>query len=407
MGNESLMWVTRIDEHAHEYRSAIWIASLQGGEARRFTRETRLTDSPAWSPDGNFLAFVAVREAEAPLVSGKEANGPDKLRLEKPQVWVMPTDGGEARQLTWMEHGASAPVWSPDSKQILFRAQVGPVDEESEEGKPVPKVRVIDRLWYRLDGVGFIHERRSHLFLIDGMGGQPRQLTDGDWDDADATWSPDGSQIVFTSNQSEDRWRLPGADLYVMPVEAGTVGKLRCLTDGTLSCGSPSWSPDGKTIAFLASTKRRSAGQVSLYTIAAGAEGTVATCLSKEFEGTCMDLTTSDIGDDALMPPPAWSLDSKTLYVLASQRGASRLYALGSSGAGTQLPTLTPGEVHVRDFSIDQGKSTLALLVADPTRPQEIFVRLTDPSGEMQRLTTTNDALLEELTHGLCNENHS
>jgi dipeptidyl aminopeptidase/acylaminoacyl peptidase len=258
-------------------------------------------------------------------------------------------------------------------------------------------VRVIDRLWYRLDGVGFIYERRSHLFLIDGMGGQPKQLTDGDWDDADAAWSPDGSQIVFTSNQSKDRWRLPGADLYVMLVEAGTGGKLRCLTDGTISCGSPSWSPDGKTIAFLASTKRRASGQVYLYTIAADAEETVATCLSKEFEGTCMDLTMSDIGDDSLMPPPAWSLDSQTLYVLASQRGASRLYALESSGEGTQPPTLTPGEVHVRDFSIDQRKSTLALLVADPTRPQEIFFRLTDPSGEMQRLTTINDALLEEL----------
>ena len=41
---------------------------------------------------------------------------------------------------------------------------------------------MIDRLWYRLDGVGFIYERRSHLFLIDITGGDPQQITDGDWD---------------------------------------------------------------------------------------------------------------------------------------------------------------------------------------------------------------------------------
>src|SRR5579875_2542068 len=147
----------------------------------------------------------------------------------------------------------------------------------------------------------------------------------------------------------------------------------------------------------LSSPKLHSAGQVYLYTITSDAEQAPATCISKEFEGTCMDWTNSDIGDEHLMPAPAWSSDGETLYLLASQRGATRLYAIPRSGADPRPATLTPGDVHVRDFSIDDAKDRLALLVATATRPQEIFVRSTAPSDEMRRITGFNDTLFNEL----------
>src|SRR5437660_1040382 len=268
--------VTTIDERKQEYHSSIWIASTDGGEAKRFTGGASNAHSPNWSPDGRWLAFVTDREGE-PVA--KDQTEQKKQGKAKSQIWLIPTDGGEARQLTSMQHGASNPVWSPDSKQIVFNAQVGPADEENEDGTTLPKVRVIDRLWYRLDGVGFIYERRNHLFLIDVADGDPQQLTDGDWDDTDPTWSTDG----------------------------------------------------------------------------------------------------------------------RTLYALASHRGASRLFAIATSGAGTNPPTLTPGEVHVRDYSIDTLNSKMALLIGSPTRLQEIFVRSVAPESELHRLTTFNDALLSEM----------
>ena len=102
---------------------------------------------------------------------------------------------------------------------MVFSAAVGPLDEETEDGKTLPKVRVIDRLMYRLDGVGFIYERRQHLFLVDVSGGVPKQLTDDDWDDKDPTWSPDGTRIAFASSRAEDRWRLPCPDIYILSIE--------------------------------------------------------------------------------------------------------------------------------------------------------------------------------------------
>src|SRR5436309_18850 len=208
--------VTTIDEHKHEYHSAIWIAPVDGGEARRFTTGAANAHSPSWSPDGRWLDFVSDRESES---TSKDSKDQKKAGKEKAQIWLLPTDGGEARQLTFMEHGASRPVWSPDSRYVLFNAQVGPAGEDEVEGKSLPRARVIDRLWYRLDGVGFIYERRSHLFLIEAAGGEPQQLTDGDWDNGDAQWSPDGSQIVFVSDRTEDRWRWPGADIFTLSIK--------------------------------------------------------------------------------------------------------------------------------------------------------------------------------------------
>ncbi len=334
--------VTTIDERNHAYRTAIWVIPARGGEARRFTSASTNAHSPAWSPDGRWLAFVSDREGE-PL--GKDATREQKASQGKPQIWLMPADGGEAHQLTRMPHGASHPQWSPNSSRILFEATVAPLDEESEDGKPLPKVRVIDRLFYRLDGVGFIHDRRHHLFLIDAAGGEARQLTDGDWDSRDAAWSPDGSRIAFVSSRGEDRWSLPCFDIYTLGIDNGQPATLRHLTNGTLSCASPSWSPDGQTIAFIGALRLRSVSHNEVYTIDANAQQSAARALSREFEGSCGDWTNSDTTDEQLTPPPAWSRDGKTLYVLASQRGAARVYAISTDGSGKQPPTLTPGGV--------------------------------------------------------------
>ena len=386
--------VTTIDERKHQYRSAIWMSSSQGEEAQRFTTGQGNAHSPCWSPDGRWLAFVSEREGE-PV--GKDDREQKRHGKGKPQIWLIPTDGGEARQLTFMEHGASHPVWSPDSTQLVFNAPVGPADEETEDGQKLPKARVIDRLWYRLDGVGFIYERRQHLFLISVSGGDSVQLTDGDWDDDDAAWSPDGTHIAFVSSRAEDRWRFPTPDLYTLSVQHTQAGELQCLTDGSIASGSPSWSPDGKVIAFIGSSKHRSAGHNYLYTIAADANSDSADCLTRNFAGTCMDWTNSDIGDEHLIPRPAWSPDAQTIYVLATHRGATRIYAVPTSGSREQPPTLTPGNMHVRDFSIDASAGRFALLLADATHVQEIFACSTTTPSELRPLTSMNAELFNEL----------
>ena len=394
--------VTTIDERSHAYRSAIWRMPVDGGEAVRLVSGPYNAQSPAWSPDGQWLAFVTDREGE----------GQDKQHGKgKSQVWILPIDGGEARQLTFMSHGANNPTWSPVGadlsrpSRLLFTAQVGPVDEVGADGKPLPKARVIDRTFYRLDGTGFIYERRQHLFLIDTNGGEPRQLTDGDWDDKDATWSPDGRHIAFTSNRREDRWFYPCYDLYALSITDDELGTFHdesgthepcCLTDGTRNCVSPSWSPDGQRIAFLAARKYRSGGQVELFTISTDGAPDSLCNLTADFEGSCADWTNSDMTNEQLRPPPVWSPDGRTLYALAVQRGATRVYAVNM---GTQcIAPITPGNIHALDFNMDAERRQMAVLIETPAHVAEIFMMSMDTPGELRRLTTFNDALFDEMS---------
>src|ERR1700682_2861534 len=175
--------VIEIDRTTYEYHRSIWVAATQPGQPRRYTAGDNDTN-PRWSPDSRSLAFI-----RAPAGEVKPKNVEERDRgVGKPQLWLLPADGGEARQLTWARWGVSDPVWSPDGTFIVYSAEVGePDDPEAEDAglqeKRVTAVRRIDRLWNRLDGEGWIYERRRHVFRISSEGGHPEQLTDGDWDD--------------------------------------------------------------------------------------------------------------------------------------------------------------------------------------------------------------------------------
>src|SRR5690606_21428200 len=120
--------------------SVIWWQSLVDGDQRQMTADGK---DPQWSPDGKSFAFVSSRN-------------------DKPQIYLMPIDGGEAQQLTHLRQGVSGDVaWSPDGASIAFTA--GPaVDEPFDFSQPYRVTRHV----YRFDEIGFLDQMVTDIYTI-------------------------------------------------------------------------------------------------------------------------------------------------------------------------------------------------------------------------------------------------
>ncbi len=397
-----------IDREGYESKRSIWTIPAAGGAPRQFTAGPK-DSAPRWSPDGRTVAFL-----RAPAGEVKPKNKEEREQgVGRPQLWLIPADGGEARQLTHLRHGAGAAVWSPDGKTILFSARTGePDDAEAEDAalasKSLPKVRTISELWNKLDGVGYIYELRAHLFTVPAEGGEPnepKQLTDGDWDDGEPAWSPDGARIAFTSDRSAERWRWPAAQVWTVDAHGG---EPRRLIDEALGSSAPSWSPDGKTVAFLGQPRRGEFGHTDLYVVAADGEPGGATMLTQDFVPVCDDRCIDDQRDHAPIHLE-WSPDSRAIYFLGSLRGTTHVYAAKPEG-GLLPRRVTEGDRHVYAFSLDRAGHTLALGVSDPAIPGDLYAQSLGENGANgqqggeqggeqgpRRLTNLNESLLSEV----------
>jgi dipeptidyl aminopeptidase/acylaminoacyl peptidase len=358
--------VTTLSEERDEYLSNIWVVDVAGGVPRRFTAGPRRDLEPRWSPDGSRLAFLSERTAK------------DKL-----QLYVMPADGGEATKLTALDNGVSAIAWAPDGARLAFVSAVGGYKEpegEDEKRKSRP-ARVITSVKYRFNGEGFIYDRRPHVFVVSLDGASSTQITEGDFIDADPTWSPDGESLVFASARHGARDDDDASDLWRVPAKGGTPQRLTA-TAGPVML--PAFSPDGRTIAFLARAELNAYGRnVQLFTVPS--DGGQATCLSSALDRSC----------GALHVRPSWSPDGRSLTVATEDRGDIGLWRVAATGSAAPQ-RIVGGERVLNGFSASADGRTLAFAASRTVAPAEVFVCGAD-GGDERRLTDLNRAWVESV----------
>jgi dipeptidyl aminopeptidase/acylaminoacyl peptidase len=338
--------VATLDEERDEYLSNVWLVDRKGGRPRRFTAGRRRDHSPRWSPDGRWLAFVSERDG-----------------ARRPQLHVIPADGGEPTRLTDLEHGVSDPAWSPDSRRLAFVARVGgekepTTDEERRKSRPA---RVITTLKYRSNGEGFVYDRRPHVFVVSIDGGKPKQITDGDFVDADPAWSPDGRTIAFASARHEERDYDDSSDLWTVAPDGG---EPRRLTDTRGPVRRPSFSPDGRHIAYLGHEHRDDSVARNTNVFVVAAEGGAPTCLSAALDRNA-----------ASSQPPEWLADGSSLLVAVDDHGDVPVVSLdvGRRGGTPRIDRVVGGARQVSGFSLSGDGQRLAYIASTPTMPGELF----------------------------------
>jgi dipeptidyl aminopeptidase/acylaminoacyl peptidase len=297
----------------------------------------------------------------------------------------MAADGGEPARLTDVRQGVKEFAWSPDGTRLAFVARIGgwqePEDEE-ERARSKP-ARVIDILKYKADGVGFVYDRPRHLFVVPADGGDVRQLTDGDFDDREPAWSPDGRWLVFASARHLARDTDNAADIWRLPVGGGEPQRLTA-TAGPAA--TPAVSPDGRTVVYLGHPYPRDVSRnARVYTVPA--DGGAPTCLTESLDRNCAPL----LGG----VPPRWLGGSSTVLFAAEDRGDVRLFRVAAGGGAPPVPL--PGDTRqVREVSTSRDGSRIAFTATSPVAPPEVFVCGGDGAGERQ-LTDLNQAWRAEV----------
>ncbi len=370
----------RVDKKKEKKYSNIWIVPTDGGRARRFTHGNYAENQLKWSPDGSKIAFVSNRGDE-----------------KQPQIYILPFAGGEARQLTNLKGEFGGFEWSPDGRRLVCQFRKKDKEaikrEKDKKKKELGVVaRQITRCFYKRDGSGFLPQERWHIWTIDVGTGRAKQLTDSPiYDEWDPQWSPDGRQIVFCSNHSDDPDLDPDVvDLFLIPAEGG---KLRKVEAPLGVKGGPTFSPDGKWLAWLGREGRgKSWRNLCLWVLPLQGKGG-ARNLTEKFDFHISSWTINDLPGSPPMMPPIWAKDGSRIYFQVTRHGNTILQSVALDGDEQSLQTVIGEKGVVGSFSFDREQFKLGYLHADMADLGQVWVKeLTNLRA--RRLTKVNENLL-------------
>ena len=371
----------RIDKMNDKFVTTLWVMDKNGENKRQLIKGS----GAKWSPDGSRIAFM------------------DKDDNDKPQLFIRHMTGeGLVSQITSFEHSPRSFYWSPKGDKIAFVARVPMKDNWSVKlpGKPkgakwTKDPASIDKLHYRQDRVGYTYSGYDHIFVVPATGGTPRQLTDGDWNvglrglgviagSPVLSWSPDGKKIAFDGPAKpieNPHWFESHINLVDVKSK-----KIKTLTKGHPTFGSPQFSPEGEHIAYSGYEAHDTSYPVpNLYVI--------------NTDGSNMRALAEDMPDG----PSAlnWSPDGDEVYFTMDYEGARNIHAVNMGGEKRHITT---GD-QVINLSSLSSNGTAAMTFTSSDHPGAVAVTsLSRKVTRLKALTDVNEDIFEGKDFGKVEE---
>jgi len=356
-------------------RSSLFLIPAAGGASRQLTDGGHQDQSPTWSPDGKFIAFVSDRDGDTT------------------QIYLAEVTGGSLNKVATLPGGASAIRWVPDGSALLATSDIYPdcgVDPQCAKSRmdladtnPV-KARVIDSLLYR-HWKSWQGPTRSHILYVP-LRGKPVDLTQGRFDAPffslgggdEFDISPDGKEVVYTRNVEDHQELSTNSDLFLVPTAGGLSRRITTRKGGDTS---PHYSPDGKWIAYISQARagyESDLWELTLYNRSTGA----ITRTAKTLENGVSSIT--------------WAPDSKSIFITAEEKSKQPIFEVSLPGGGLRR---IYGEGSSDSVLVSRDGRTLFFARSSLTRPADLF-SVARSGGSATQLTHDNDGLLSTIQMG-------
>lgn len=369
-GKSVAFTVQTVDVDQNIKPSQIWVLPSDGGPAVQITHDGSMNERPRWSPDSKQIAFISNRSSAS-------------------QVWLMNADGTQPKQITTLSTEADGVLFSPDGKKLVFTGDVFPScgaddacnRQKLDEAKNSKvKARSYTSLLYR-HWTHWETEQRSHLLVVDVNGGTVKDLTPGNRDvppfslggPDDYAISPDSMEVCYTINNDPVLATSTNTDLYTVPIVGG---EPKHITFNPGSDSGPQYSPDGKYIAYRSQTR-------------AGYE-------SDRFQLMIYDRSSANSRSltetlDRWVASFSWSPDSTRLLFTTEDRGRQGIHMIPVQGGATMA--LVSGNMSLDDMQMSGDGKVMIYSGQSGSHPTEIY-RVTSAGGSPVQLTHFNDDLL-------------
>lgn len=347
------------DSTENKNQSDLFLTSWDGKESLQITFTPEGESYAKFSPDGKYISYLSSKKVDS---------------VDTNQLWLMDTRGGEAKQFTKAKEELEDYEWSPDGSKIVLVMK--DAEDKKKKKDKVKDPIVVDRYHFKQDIQGYIQDKNTHLYLLNIASGNVEQLTTGKLNETSPAWSPDGKNIVFVSNRTENPDRNNNSGIYSIEAKKGSETKL--LTSWKGEEGSPQYSKDGKHIAYL-----RSTGNDTFI----------------NYDNSILTIMDPDGGNEKLLTEQLdrpvgnfrWSPDSKSIAFLVQDDRQSYISKVNIPSG--KITKVIEGERSFSQLESRQGGGWVTMM-SDPQHPENIYT-LSD--GKLNQVTHVNEDWLKNV----------